>query len=255
MSQVPNEHAPLIERVRSLISDFERAGRGERREVSFLRSCEEMISKRGGVTANMSRWLDHILQKGGPKEPSEAAREEIERLESYLPDAGVHAEIIQNACDILRDGREISERFRETLSDTLLVIERSRREGPLRVNEARALGFARTVLDGYSVGYRSERPRSFSVGYEVCNKFEAGQEVSRTDWNALTSAAPRLREIANPRFEVGELLYHKPLGKIVVVTSLPEPDARGDVCYNVLVDGEVKLTPLVSLRVRIPRDV
>jgi hypothetical protein len=253
MTQSSSDQPAQIDQVRAVIAQFEAIGLSDHREADFLRSCESMLSLRGRVTPGMERWMLHILETGGPKMPTPATLDEIRRIEEYLPDAGVQEDLLLSARDLLKFGRELTARHREAVEDVILRISRSRREGDLREGELRALAFSRQVLDGYPLVYRRERYRSFETAYAVCNKFESGEKVTRVDWEALVSVAARLRDIAHPKFEIGDLLYAKHLDKIVVVVSLPAPGSNGEVCYRVLLDGALTMVNQAGLRTRIPR--
>lgn len=248
-----SDAAQLLYRVKSVLSLYEEAGLGAAREASFLRSCSEMIEKRGTVTVNMTRWLDALLAQGGPQRPSDESADLADRLDALLPEAGIHAEFISSTVQRLRSGRTISERHTAAVEKVAQRILDARSKGDLTEGETRALSFARIVLFGYSTSYTRERPQTFANAHAVCEKIERGEKIGRVEWDALVSAATRLKDIANPKFSVGDLVYLKTQDKPVLIVGLPDSSDDGTVSYSVLCDGQILQVSQAYLRTRFPR--
>ena len=241
-------------RVKTLQAAFDERRPGSR-EAQFLGACVDMLEKRGYVTANMQRWLDDLLEKGGPAEPKQDDLALAEQLAETAQHAGVSQEFMDDMIARLRAGTPLTDRQRAAVLELHEKIKKELAQGNvgLSQDEIRAMGLSEKVFYGYDVDYRATYFSTFKRAASVIEKFKSQGSINRMDWTTLTEAMPRLREIAQPKFETGALVYYSAFDKMVVVCGTPDVDQWGRVAYNVLVDGNVKMIGSSQLKKRAPR--
>ena len=254
MSQY-EEAVSRLYRVKSLQAAFDERRPGSR-ESQFLATCVHMLESRGYVTSNMQRWLDDLLEKGGPAEPKQDDLDLADQLAETSPHAGVSQEFMDDMISRLRTGTPLTDRQRAAVLELHEKIKKGMAQGKvgLSPDEIRAMGLADKVFYGYDVDYRATYFATFKRASAVIEKFKSEGSINRMDWTTLTDAMPRLREIAQPKFETSSLVYYVALDKLVVVCGTPDIDQWGRVAYNVLMDdGSVKMIGSNQLRKRAPR--
>ncbi len=241
-------------RVKSLQAAFDEKRPGSR-ESQFLATCVHMLESRGYVTANMQRWLDDLLTKGGPADPKQDDLDLAEQLSESSPHAGVNQEFMDDMISRLRSGTPLTDRQRAAVLELHGKIKKSLAQGNVGLNpdETRAMGLAEKVFYGYDVDYRTTYFATFRRAAAVIEKFKSQGSINRMDWTTITEAMPRLKEVACPKFESGALAYYQAFDKMVVVCGPPDIDQWGRVAYNVLMDGNVKMIGSTQLKKRAPR--
>lgn len=253
MSQYDNAVNRLY-RVKSLKAAFDERRPGSR-ESQFLATCVSMLEVRGYVTSNMQRWMDDLLEKGGPAEPTQEDLDLAGQMSETAPHAGVNQAFMDDMISQLRAGTPLTDRQRAAVLELHGKIKKSLAQGRVGLNpdEIRAMGLAEKVFYGYDVDYRMTYFATFKRAAAVIEKFKGEGSINRMDWITLTDAMPRLREIAQPKFESGSLAYYPAFDKMVVVCGTPDVDQWGRVAYNVLMDGNVKMIGSSQLKKRAPR--
>lgn len=241
-------------RVKSLQAAFDERRPGSK-ESQFLATCVHMLEGRGYVTSNMQRWLDDLLEKGGPAEPKQEDLDLADQMAETSPHAGVSQQFMDDMITCLRSGTPLTDRQRAAVLDLHWKIKRGLEQGNVGLNpdEIRAMGLAEKVFYGYGVDYRTTCFATFKRAAAVIEKFKSQGSINRMDWTTITEAMPRMREIACPKFASGALAYYPAFSKLVVVCGLPDIDQWGRVAYNVLMDGSIKMIGSSQLKKRAPR--
>lgn len=241
-------------RVKSLQAAFDERRPGSR-ESQFLATCVHMLEGRGYVTSNMQRWLDDLLAKGGPTDPKQEDIALAEQLAETAPHAGVNQAFMDDMIARLRAGTPLTDRQRAAVLELHGKIKKGLAQGNVGLNpdEIRAMGLAEKVFYGYDVDYRTTYFATFKRAASVIEKFKSQGSINRMDWITLTEAMPRLKEVAQPKFESGSLAYYPAFDKMVVICGTPDVDQWGRVAYNVLMDGNVKMIGSSQLKKRAPR--
>ena len=240
-------------KIAAVIAAFEAAGLSDSREVSFLRSCDQMLAKRGHVTPQMHGWLDQLLKSGGPRLPSAEDAELADLLASSVEEAGTQSKFMSNVIARLRAGQPIGDRQRKAVLDLHERVQRTRGMGDLTQSELRAMSLAHLVRLGYSHGYISARPGSFIRADEIWVRFRDTGFINRVDWETISTIMARLRDVAYPKHSPGDLLYLKPHHVPVVVIDPVSVNEWGTVGHNVLIEGRQLFVSLDLLRTRAPR--
>lgn len=243
------------ESITAMIGQYEAAGLGSTREVSFLRSCESMIRSRGWVTSNMERWLIGIMDRGGPNAVSKESLDLAADLETSLADAGTKRDFLADMISSLRAGKTLTPRQIKAVFAVHDSVKSCREKGNMELTpgEVRAMKLAALVVRGYSHGYVNARPGSFMRASAIVDKFVNEGRINRVDWDDISSVVARLREIAYPKHAAGDLLYIKGSESAVVVLEEVSVSTNGDVGHVVLHDGKQVFVSLDRLRTRISR--
>lgn len=236
-----------LEDVRKAITQWEAAGFGADRRLSFMRDSLHVLTVGKGLTTKQREWLDALCAEGPPTPKGDPAL--LTRIDAALP----HADP-QRGGTILRDFRHritmgwtLSEKQAAFMTGLLEDAERVAREGRWSPDpELRAkVDFACGVLRGRSSTWKANHPGTM----EACSRYTEWCKVpevyfidERTVNKILAACGPALRELERPKFEQGEMVVID-VGFIDVprswgiVCSRPVP-LNGAVGYEVLTEGK-----------------
>ena len=232
----------------NVIAEFEAAGLGTDRLCQFARDMKFRLERNKPLSTKRRAFLDSIIEQGVPEPKGDL--EYIAKIDEAIATEGIDFEnILRDFRGKLARGWDLSEK-QKAWCDKLLEKAATIRDGSFwRPNESitKRIELAVSCFVCYSGGYWDTHPG----GYRAIMKAKQwldGDLVLIDEYTVqklFKAVAGKLREMENPKFQVGGIGFH--LNKPAVILEGPIPTNRG-IAYDVLVDGQVHRTTILAKR-------
>ena len=219
------------------------------RETQFLGACADMIQKRGAVTYNMQTWLNQILERH-ERPVSEESIALAASLEDAATRVGTMGGFLRDIAERLRSNQTINDWQREAA----LKVRENAWDRELGEGERYAMSHTHGVQQCYSMTYMADHYGRFQRAQVIMQAFAENGTITWAEWMDITSTMGRLRELAEPKFSKGDLVFvaGSNSGPFIIL-DLPIPH-NGQICYPALSpNGTRDMVVASNLRKRAPR--
>jgi hypothetical protein len=234
----------------NVIAEFEAAGLGNDRLCKFARDMQSMLERNKPLSTKRRAFLDSVIEQGVPEPKGD--KEYIAKIDEAIATEGIDfANILQDFRGKLVRGWNLSEK-QKAWCDNLIEKAGSLRDGTYwkpDEDTAERIKCAVTLSVCYSGTYWDTHPGGFRA-MEKAKKWVDGQTPVIDEYTVqklFKSVTGRLREMENPKFQVGSIAYH--CNKPAVVLGGPVPTNRG-IVYDVLVESNIVRTGQLTKRFR-----
>jgi len=250
--------AVRLTQAKETLAAYTSAGLGNANQARFMSDMIRRMERNKYPTKRQRDWLDSIIEEGVPTPKGDP--EYIAKIDEALATNGIDfAAILTDFRGKLQRGWDLSTK-QKAWCDSLLVKATELREGTYWRPDAELTERIKLAVS-CKVCYNGMYWSTHGGGAAAMSKAEAwlaGDLFTIDEWTVkklFKSVTGRLREMENPKFEVGSLAYcpvfEKETGKSKrqpgVVVSAPSPTPHG-VSFDVLVNGEVVSSSRLSKR-------
>ena len=232
----------------NVIAEFEAAGLGNDRLCRFARDMKFRLERNKPLSTKRRAFLDSVIDQGVPEPKGDLVY--IAKIDEAIATEGIDfADILRDFRGKLARGWDLSEK-QKAWCDNLIEKAETYRDGSYwRPDESlsKRIELAVSCFVCYSGGYWDTHPGGYRAIMKA-KQWMSGEIAvidERTVEKLFKAVAGKLREMENPRFQVGAIGFH--LNKPAVILEGPIPTSRG-IAYDVLVDGQVYRTTVLSKR-------
>jgi len=241
-------HALRLSQTTAVIATFEEAGLGNDRLCRFARDMESRLQRKKALSTRQRTFLDGVIEQGVPEPKGDP--EYVAKIDAAIATEGFEGtEVLRDFRGKLVRGWDLSEK-QKSWCDNLIEKAESIRDGSFwRPDEAIAarIKLAVSCYPCYSAGYWDTHPggqRAISKARNWVDKLSP--IIDEYTVNKLfKTVAGKLREMENPRFQIGNIGFYQNIPAIILEGPIP---TRSGIAYDVLVDGAVIRTSSLAKR-------
>jgi len=223
----------------------------QQRTFSFIQDMITRLQRGKGVSPNMRKWVDAIIEDGLEKVEVDGEKGKLlERITAALGMAHVshNHNILGEFGSKLGRGWSLSEKQQSWLDKILAEAE----TGPWvpSSTQIQTMQDLMNLRDSRNSYWYQNNPGTARAMEEISVFLTASQPMRKFRFEkACKSFAGKLRELESPRFDVGDKAFFKK-SPVIILTAPRTSGATRGICYDILHEGEAREVNNESLRKR-----
>ena len=249
-----------LSQAKSLMSQYEASPHAPM-PTAFVSQMISRLEKGKALSKRQRDWLDTLISDGvtPPKNPE--LYNKIKSRTGIYGQSERHTQILNDFAGQAYRGYSFSEKQKSFLNRLLAEADELKTSGPWQPDSDMSVRLKNAVLiaQSRSDGYWYNRPGELKA-YLAVKKWidETTDQIPGlvTEWAAkkiLKSSRVGLRELDNPTFQPGSIVRYIMSPQPAIIISGPDVSPNQGVCYDLLVEGNVRTARIKDIRKRLKK--
>ena len=237
-----------IAQTADLIEKYTNAGLEDTRVCRFAKDMLFRLERGKALSSGRRKFLDDVIEQGVPEPKGDS--EYIAMIDEAIGTPGAsHTNVLRDFRGKLVRGWQLSEKQKSWCDSLIEKAKDIREDSYWRPDEelTERIKLAVSCYVCYSGGYWDTHPGGWRA-MSTARQWVAGEIHIIDEYTVkklFKSVAGKLREMENPKFQIGSICYHNNIPAIVLDGPIP---TNSGIAYPVLVDGNVVQSTTITKR-------